>query len=94
MGRARRPARQTPVTCAVSARVITPPWRVTYPPCGGAHSGGAGRTRGGLGQIMEIAGKGDLEFAVNASFDRIANAPKGREGGLLGAPGCYAQQNP
>ena len=36
---------------------------------------------------MEIATKGDLEFAVNASFDRIANAPKGREGGLNGAPG-------
>jgi N-methylhydantoinase B len=50
-------------------------------------SGGAGRTRGGMGQIMEIATKGDLEFAVNATFDRVANAPKGREGGLSGAPG-------
>ena len=55
-------------------------------------SGGAGRTRGGLGQIMEIGGKGDLEFAVNASFDRIANAPKGREGGLSGAPGVVAEK--
>jgi N-methylhydantoinase B len=55
-------------------------------------SGGAGRTRGGLGQIMEIAGKGDLEFAVNASFDRIANAPKGREGGLHGAAGVVAEK--
>ena len=55
-------------------------------------SGGAGRTRGGFGQIMEIAGKGDLEFAVNASFDRIANAPKGREGGLLGAPGVVTEK--
>ncbi len=53
-------------------------------------SGGAGRTRGGIGQIMEIAGKGDLEFAVNATFDRIANAPKGREGGLAGAAGVVA----
>ena len=50
-------------------------------------SGGAGRTRGGMGQVMVIATKGDLEFAVNASFDRVANAPKGREGGLSGAPG-------
>jgi N-methylhydantoinase B len=50
-------------------------------------SGGAGRTRGGTGQTMEIGAKGDLEFAVNAIFDRIANAPKGREGGLNGAPG-------
>ncbi len=55
-------------------------------------SGGAGRSRGGLGQIMEIAAKGDLEFAVNASFDRIANAPKGREGGLPGAPGVVAEK--
>ena len=55
-----------------------------------ADSGGAGRTRGGTGQIMEIGAKGDLEFAVNAIFDRIANAPKGREGGLNGAPGVVA----
>jgi N-methylhydantoinase B len=53
-------------------------------------SGGAGRTRGGAGQTMEIGAKGDLEFAVNAIFDRIANAPKGREGGLSGAPGVVA----
>jgi N-methylhydantoinase B len=50
-------------------------------------SGGAGRTRGGVGQIMEIGTKGELEFAVNATFDRVANAPKGREGGGLGANG-------
>ncbi len=36
---------------------------------------------------MEIGTKGDLEFAVNASFDRVANAPKGREGGMDGAAG-------
>jgi N-methylhydantoinase B len=53
-------------------------------------SGGAGRTRGGAGQIMEIGAKGDMEFAVNATFDRIANAPKGREGGLDGAHGVVA----
>ncbi len=53
-------------------------------------SGGAGRTRGGTGQTMEIGAKGDLEFAVNATFDRIAHAPRGREGGLDGAPGVVA----
>ena len=47
-------------------------------------SGGAGRTRGGCGQIMEIGAKGELEFAVNATFDRIANAPRGRDGGVDG----------
>ncbi len=50
-------------------------------------SAGAGRTRGGFGQIMEIAGKGALEFAVNAVFDRVANAPRGRDGGRDGAAG-------
>jgi len=50
-------------------------------------SGGAGRMRGGLGQVMEIGAKGDAEFACNAIFDRVAHAPRGREGGRDGAPG-------
>ncbi len=50
-------------------------------------SAGAGRTRGGFGQIMEIGAKGDAEFACNAIFDRVAHAPRGREGGEDGAPG-------
>ena len=50
-------------------------------------SAGAGRMRGGFGQIMEIGAKGDAEFAVNAIFDRVANAPKGRDGGGDGAAG-------
>ena len=63
-------------------------WRKELKP----DSGGAGRTRGGVGQIIEFATKGDLAFAVNASFDRIANAPKGREGGRNGAAGRVAQK--
>jgi N-methylhydantoinase B len=51
-------------------------------------SAGAGRTRGGFGQIMEIGTKGDLEFAVNAVFDRVGHPPKGRDGGDDGAPGA------
>jgi N-methylhydantoinase B len=50
-------------------------------------SGGAGRTRGGLGQVMEIGTKGELEFAVNAIFDRVGFPPKGRAGGGAGAGG-------
>lgn len=50
-------------------------------------TGGPGHSRGGAGQIMEIGTKGDLEFAVNASFDRISHAPKGRDGGSDGARG-------
>jgi len=64
-------------------------WRKELKP----DSGGAGLTRGGVGQIMEIATKGDLEFAVNASFDRVANAPRGREGGLNGGAGRVAQKS-
>ncbi|MBR0671457.1 hydantoinase B/oxoprolinase family protein [Neoroseomonas soli] len=50
-------------------------------------SAGAGRTRGGFGQVMEIGAKNDAEFAVNAIFDRVANAPRGRDGGGEGATG-------
>ena len=50
-------------------------------------SGGAGRTRGGLGQVMEIGTKGEHEFAVNAIFDRVGHAPRGRDGGGDGAAG-------
>jgi N-methylhydantoinase B len=51
-------------------------------------SAGAGHTRGGFGQIMEIAAKGDLEFAVNAVFDRVGHPPKGRDGGADGVGGA------
>jgi N-methylhydantoinase B len=50
-------------------------------------SGGAGRTRGGMGQVMEVGTFGDLAFACNAVFDRITNAPRGRDGGRDGARG-------
>jgi len=68
------------VTEAVAPIVI---WRKELRP----DSGGPGRTRGGFGQIMEIGGEDDLEFACNAIFDRIANPPKGRAGGGDGAGG-------
>ena len=73
-------------TMPVEATEATAPiviWRKELRP----GSGGAGRTRGGLGQTMEIGGRDDLEFACNAIFDRVANAPRGREGGGDGAPG-------
>ena len=49
------------------------------------------RDRRGTGQTMEVAAKGDLEFAVNATFDRVANAPRGREGGTDGPPAWLAE---
>src|SRR5690606_31841485 len=50
-------------------------------------SGGAGRTRGGLGQVIELANREATPFFVNAAFDRIANPPRGREGGMSGSSG-------
>jgi len=50
-------------------------------------SGGAGRSRGGLGQIMEIGVKDESAFLCNAIFDRVHHPPRGRRGGHDGAAG-------
>ncbi|MBB2676591.1 UNVERIFIED_ORG: N-methylhydantoinase B [Rhizobium esperanzae] len=50
-------------------------------------SGGEGRQRGGLGQVVEIAPTDGHEFYFNAMFDRVENAARGREGGENGASG-------
>ena len=50
-------------------------------------SGGAGKYRGGLGQIMEIAGRDDTPFSVLAMFDRCGVPPGPRDGGASGAGG-------
>ncbi len=50
-------------------------------------SGGQGRTRGGLGQVLEIESSIDRRFQVLASFDRITFAPRGCDGGHDGANG-------
>lgn len=50
-------------------------------------SGGAGRQRGGLGQVVEIAPVAGHEFLFNAMFDRIDNPARGRDGGQAGAAG-------
>ncbi|GKW48743.1 hydantoinase B/oxoprolinase family protein [Halomonas sp. NCCP-2165] len=50
-------------------------------------SGGDGKYRGGLGQIIEIAPADGHEFNFSAMFDRVNAAPRGRDGGADGAPG-------
>lgn len=50
-------------------------------------SGGAGRTRGGLGQTMVVGNRENAPFVIFATFDRVQNAPRGREGGRNGALG-------
>ena len=46
-------------------------------------SGGSGRYRGGLGQIVEIRHGGDKPFFVSKMFDRIEHPARGRAGGEM-----------
>ncbi len=50
-------------------------------------SGGAGTTRGGLGQEIEIGSAIGEPFELLAAFDRIDHPPRGRDGGANGAAG-------
>ncbi len=90
-----RPTMDGMSTTAFPSGVRTPPveavettfpliiWRKEYR--GG--SGGAGRHRGGLGQVLEIGGEDGTPFSVAAMFDRTWTAPEGRFGGRDGALG-------
>ncbi len=68
------------VTEAITPLVV---WRKEFR----AGSGGAGRQRGGLGQVMEIGSRDGQAFGIFARFDRVNHPPRGREGGRPGAPG-------
>ncbi len=50
-------------------------------------SGGPGTYRGGCGQVIEIGGIDGIPFDVLAMFERVDNAPRGRNGGHKGLPG-------
>ncbi|SIO37821.1 hydantoinase B/oxoprolinase family protein [Paraburkholderia phenazinium] len=52
-----------------------------------ADSGGAGRTQGGLGQVVEVGTRDGESFEVLAMFERVRSAARGRAGGLDGATG-------
>ncbi len=56
-------------------------------------SGGAGTTRGGLGQYMEVGAVEGHEFDFQAMFDRVDHPARGRRGGLEGAPTTIAQDD-
>ena len=58
-------------------------WRKEYL----ADSGGAGRYRGGTGQVMEIAHAEGAPFAISPMFDRIKHPARGRNEGLSGGAG-------
>ena len=50
-------------------------------------SGGAGRHRGGLGQIIEMVHAEGAPFAISKMFDRVRHRARGRRGGGEGAAG-------
>ncbi|MBD3666120.1 hydantoinase B/oxoprolinase family protein [Sulfitobacter sp. TSTF-M16] len=56
-------------------------------------SGGAGKTRGGLGQYMEVGAMEGHEFDIQAMFDRGDHPARGRRGGGMGAPTTIAQDD-
>jgi N-methylhydantoinase B len=59
-------------------------WRKEFAP----DSGGPGAFRGGLGQIIEIGNSEEAPFTISgATFDRMRNAPRGRDDGQSGALG-------
>ena len=71
-----------------ASEAITPVifWRKEFRP----DSGGAGRQRGGLGQVIEIGGADGIPFEVLAMFERVDNPARGRDGGRDGAAGIVA----
>ncbi|HKK31386.1 MAG TPA: hydantoinase B/oxoprolinase family protein, partial [Alphaproteobacteria bacterium] len=50
-------------------------------------SGGAGKYRGGTGQVMEIGHADGMPFAISSMFDRIEHPPRGRNSGGNGTTG-------
>jgi N-methylhydantoinase B len=55
-----------------------------------ADSGGAGRQRGGLGQVVEVGGRWGDGFEVLAMYERVATPARGRDGGRDGAAGTVS----
>ncbi|MEV6640326.1 hydantoinase B/oxoprolinase family protein [Amycolatopsis sp. NPDC051371] len=52
-------------------------------------SGGAGRWRGGLGQVTTMAARGQDSWSVNGNVDRLRAAASGVDGGEAGAAGRF-----
>jgi N-methylhydantoinase B len=58
-------------------------WRKDYR----QDSGGDGRLRGGLGQVMEVTSREAAAFGLHAVFERVVHPARGRDGGHAGATG-------
>src|SRR5262252_5615034 len=50
-------------------------------------SGGPGKFRGGLGQIIELGGADGTPLALLCNFERVKNPARGRDGGRSGGAG-------
>jgi len=74
--------RNTPVEIneAIAPIVV---WRKEYR----EDSGGPGRFRGGLGQVMEIESREGAPFAMSSMFDRVQHPARGRQAGRPGRNG-------
>jgi N-methylhydantoinase B len=74
--------RNTPVEIneAIAPIVV---WRKEYR----TDSGGAGATRGGVGQVMEVSNAEGAPFAMSSMFDRVHHPARGRNGGSNGLNG-------
>ena len=53
-------------------------------------SGGAGKYRGGLGQVMEVSSREDAAFGIFAGFERVKFPARGRNGGAAGQRGALS----
>jgi N-methylhydantoinase B len=81
--------RSTPVEITENSAPLIM-WRKEFLP----GSGGAGASRGGLGQVLEFAHARGEAFAVSKMFDRIEHPPRGRQGGGSGAAAAVYEQHP
>lgn len=52
-----------------------------------ADSGGVGRYRGGLGQVIELENRQGGPFTISATYERVEHPARGRQGGGPGATG-------
>jgi N-methylhydantoinase B len=57
-------------------------------------SGGAGKFRGGLGQVIDVAVRTDRPFLFSGLYERIAHPAAGLLGGAAGAPGTVGTNDP
>jgi N-methylhydantoinase B len=53
-------------------------------------SGGAGKFRGGLGQVMEVSSRENAAFGLFAGFERVKFHARGRNGGKEGERGAVS----